>query len=123
RRSERPPPRTGAGASMKRLMAISLLLAAGCGGSPASEPRPDGAPPPGGAAALEVVPVAAQKIDKAVHLPGELIAFESVALYPRVSAFVEDVLVDRGSRVRRGQLLVRLSAPELSAQRAEAQAK
>jgi RND family efflux transporter MFP subunit len=40
-----------------------------------------------------------------------------------VSAFVEEVLVDRGSKVQRGDLLVRLSAPELSAQRAEAEAK
>jgi RND family efflux transporter MFP subunit len=46
-----------------------------------------------------------------------------VALYARVTGFVEEVLVDRGARVQRGQLLARLAAPELAAQRAEAEAK
>jgi membrane fusion protein (multidrug efflux system) len=46
-----------------------------------------------------------------------------VALYPRVSGFVEEINVDRGSAVKRGQLLARLSAPELATQRSEAESK
>jgi RND family efflux transporter MFP subunit len=46
-----------------------------------------------------------------------------VALFPRVNGFVEEVLVDRGDRAHKGQLLVRLSAPELAAQRAEVESK
>jgi RND family efflux transporter MFP subunit len=107
---------------MMRTLALSVVVAAGCGASVAPEARPDGGAPAAGAA-LEVVPVAQQKLEKTVRLPGELSSFESVALFPRVSAFVEEVLVDRGSRVKRGDLLVRLAAPELSAQRAEAEAK
>ena len=44
-------------------------------------------------------------------------------LYARVNGFVERVEVDRGSVVKQGQLLVVLSAPELAAQRSEAEAK
>jgi RND family efflux transporter MFP subunit len=72
-------------------------------------------------ATVEVMQVTADKLDTTTRLPGELTAYEMVALYPRVSGFVERIDVDRGSAVRRGQVLARLSAPELASQRAEAQ--
>jgi RND family efflux transporter MFP subunit len=46
-----------------------------------------------------------------------------VALQARATGYVSRVLVDRGSRVKTGALLVTVVAPELGAQRAEAQAK
>jgi membrane fusion protein, multidrug efflux system len=52
-----------------------------------------------------------------------LTAYQSVAIYPRVSGFVKSVRVDRGSQVRAGDLLASLEAPELIAQRSEAQSK
>jgi RND family efflux transporter MFP subunit len=58
-----------------------------------------------------------------LSLPGELTAFQSVAIFPRVTGFVKAVNVDRGSKVRAGQLLASLEAPELVAQRSEAQSK
>jgi RND family efflux transporter MFP subunit len=58
-----------------------------------------------------------------VSLPGELTPYQSVAIYSRVAGFVKTVHVDRGSRVRVGDLLATLEAPELVAQRAEAQSK
>jgi membrane fusion protein, multidrug efflux system len=72
---------------------------------------------------LEVVKVVSQKLSTTDYLPAELTPYEAVSIYPRVNGFVEEIPVDRGSVVHRGQLLVRLSAPELIAQRAEAQAK
>lgn len=51
-----------------------------------------------------------------VKLPGQLKPFEEVNIYAKVNGFVEDVLVDRGSRVGKGQVLVRLVAPELESQ-------
>jgi RND family efflux transporter MFP subunit len=106
-----------------RLLLVVLMLSA-CDGSGA-DPAPANAAekpkaPTGGA---EVAPVVAQRLETTTRLPAEIYAFESVALYPRVSGFVEDVLVDRGSAVKKGQLLARLSAPELIAQRAEAESK
>jgi RND family efflux transporter MFP subunit len=62
-------------------------------------------------------------LNLSVSLPGELTPYEAVAIYPRVTGFVEALQVDRGSLVRKGAFLARLSAPELSAQRAEAQSK
>jgi len=69
------------------------------------------------------VPVVSKQLDASVKLPAELAPDESVALFPRVQGFVEEVNVDRGSVVKKGQLLARLVAPELAAQRAEAESK
>src|SRR5207249_10053918 len=49
--------------------------------------------------------------------------YQTVALYSRVTGFVKTITVDRGSRVRAGQQLAVLEAPELVAQRSEAQSK
>jgi len=56
-------------------------------------------------------------------MPGELEAYETVAIYPRVTGFVKTVRADRGSRVKAGELLAVMEAPELDAQRAEAESK
>lgn len=72
---------------------------------------------------VTVVTVVSQNLDRSVLLPGDLIAFQDVEIRPKVSGFVESIAVDRGSAVRRGQLLALLDAPELAAQRREADAK
>jgi RND family efflux transporter MFP subunit len=64
-----------------------------------------------------------QPLDVQLSLPGELTAYQAVAIHSRVTGFVKSVNVDRGSRVRAGDLLAMLDAPELVAQRAEGQSK
>ena len=49
--------------------------------------------------------VISQTVNKDLRLPGELRAYQNVAIYPRVQGFVESINVDRGSIVKRGQLL------------------
>lgn len=51
-----------------------------------------------------------------VTLPGELKPYEQVGVYPKVKGFVKKIYVDRGSYVRKGQLLAQLEAPEVGAQ-------
>lgn len=72
---------------------------------------------------IDIARVVEQPLDVQLSLPGELVAYESVAVHPRVAGFVKEVAVDRGSVVRKGDLLVTLDAPEVVAQRAEAQSK
>jgi membrane fusion protein (multidrug efflux system) len=71
---------------------------------------------------VDVVRVVSQRLQTTERLPAELAPWEIVAIFPKVQGFVEEIPVDRGSVVHRGQLLVRLSAPELVAQTAQAQA-
>src|SRR6202521_6079828 len=73
--------------------------------------------------AVEVAKVVSKKLAITARLPGDLQPYEVVAVYPKVTAFVESIMVDRGSRVKTGQLMARLVAPEIAAQRAEAQSK
>lgn len=98
--------------------AFTLLVAmlAGC----------DGAKPPAANAAQAAVPVetvivASKKLDAPVSLPAQLFPYETVDVYPKVTGFIDSIKVDRGSRVKKGDLLVRLTAPELVAQRAQAE--
>ncbi len=74
-------------------------------------------------APVEVVKVVSKRLELTTPLPGELTPYQSVAVYPKVSGFVEAITVDRGSMVKAGELLVKLSAPEVVAQRAAAQAQ
>ena len=100
--------------------AASVVAACG-GGDGASRAVPVAAA--AGPAAIDVVRVVEQSLDVPLSLPGELTAFQSVAIFPRVTGFVKTVNVDRGSKVRAGDLLASLEAPELVAQRSEAQSK
>src|SRR4029078_2703193 len=69
------------------------------------------------------VRVTSHRLDMTVGLPGELEPYEEVRVFPRVSGFVKWIGVDRGSIVKKGQLIAVLSAPDIIAQKAEAQAK
>ena len=62
-------------------------------------------------------------VDRSVKLTGDLAPFQSVDVYARVQGYVENITVDRGSMVKRGQVLVELSAPEMQAQLTEAASK
>jgi membrane fusion protein, multidrug efflux system len=105
----------------KKIAAAVLtgLLAGACGGGAPAVDKPAASR----TATVDVVAVVEKPIDVSLALPAELDAFESVAMFPRVAGFVKTIGVDRGSRVRAGDVLVTLDAPELRAQRAEAQSR
>jgi membrane fusion protein, multidrug efflux system len=72
---------------------------------------------------VELTPVVSKPISKTIDLPGEFEPFESVSIHAKVRGYVDRVLVDRGSVVKRGQLLAEISAPEMKAQIAEAESR
>jgi membrane fusion protein (multidrug efflux system) len=72
---------------------------------------------------VEVAKVTARKLERVIVLPGELQPYQAVTLHARVAGFVEAVDVDRGSAVKKGQVLVKLTAPEIAAQVAETESK
>lgn len=103
------------------LTGLLVLGASACARpeAPASQAPATATPP----VTIDIARVVEQPLDVQLSLPGELVAYESVAVHPRVAGFVKAVAVDRGSVVRRGDLLVTLDAPEVVAQRSEAQSK
>lgn len=74
-------------------------------------------------APVEVVRVVSKPVERQVKLPGEFEPYMAVPIFARVTGFVRDVSVDRGSSVKRGQLLATLEAPEMLAQIVEAESK
>jgi RND family efflux transporter MFP subunit len=100
-------------------LALPLIVAA-CSGNAGDTGDSATAPAP---PTIDVVHVVEQPLDVKLSLPGELTPYQSVAMFPRVTAFVKTVNVDRGSVVRKGAVLALLEAPELLAQRSEGQSK
>lgn len=100
---------------------VVLGFAVGCGSgvSAKSTPAPQAAQP----VSVDTVRVASHRLDVSIGLPGELQPYEEVRVFPKVSGFVKWIGVDRGSRVKKGQLLAMLTAPEIVAQKSEAEAK
>jgi membrane fusion protein, multidrug efflux system len=112
---------------MKRWFLASTLLmlsSLGCDSSSSDKTQEQKATPPpvNAPTAVSIVAVVSRKLHTTISLPSQLIPYESVDIYPKVTGFVQTVAVDRGSPVRQGQVLVRLTAPELSSQRAQAEA-
>jgi len=71
---------------------------------------------------VDVIVVQSKKLKATVSLPAELVPYEAVDLYARETGFVKSIRVDRGSTVKQGELIAELEAPELVAQRAQANA-
>jgi membrane fusion protein, multidrug efflux system len=111
----------GSRVRLKLGIILTALAAFSCGGS--EQAAPVTVAVAAGATMVDVVSVVEKPLDVQLSLPGELTAYQSVAIFPRVTGFVKSVSVDRGSRVQTGDLLVTLDAPELVAQRSEAQSK
>ena len=103
------------------ILCTTLSFCASCGTNSGSSTSAQGTASP--TQTVEVAKVTSKKLSIATRLPGELQAYEAVAVSPKVTAYVDSISVDRGSRVKAGQLMARLVAPEVVAQRAEAQSK
>lgn len=72
---------------------------------------------------IELVAVVSKQVQREVKLPGELQPYQTVEVRARVAGFIDKVLVDRGSVVKKGDVLVELVAPEMQAQLAELESK
>lgn len=108
---------------MRTLIVLGLAITAmGCGNTAPPAQTPPAAVP-AGPVTIDVVRVVEQPVNVVLSMPGQLDPYETVAIYPRVTGFVKTIDVDRGSRVRAGDVIALLDAPELSAQRAEGQSK
>ncbi len=109
---------------MKMAKAIALCASlwslTSCGKQDTSSAK---AAAPDSSRKVQVASVVAQKLAITVHLPGELQPYEVVAVFPKVTGFVKSIRVERGSRVKAGERIAQLEAPELIAQRSEAQSK
>jgi len=101
------------------LFGLTMLVLAGCGTSQAKEEEA----PAVETAVTETFALKKDKMSTSLQLPGELIAFQQVDIYAKVTSFVKELKVDIGSEVTAGQLLITLEAPELTSQLAAAESR
>jgi RND family efflux transporter MFP subunit len=103
------------------MLAVVCLSGSSCGHNGSSETQTASSasaaskPPQ-----VDVVMVQSQKLKATISLPAELMPYEAVDLYAKETGFVKAIPVDRGSKVRQGELIAELEAPELVARRAQA---
>lgn len=64
-----------------------------------------------------------EEMSTSLKMPGELIAYQQVDIYAKVSSFVKSLNADIGSEVSKGQLLMSLEAPEMTSQVAAAESR
>jgi RND family efflux transporter MFP subunit len=102
----------------KLLVAITLALAAS--GCARTEPSADTPGPAPVVPAVEVLRARRGQLPISERLTGTVRATGEVAIYPQLNGLVTEVLVQNGSRVERGQVLVRLRSVGTSAQLAQA---
>jgi membrane fusion protein (multidrug efflux system) len=101
------------------LVIPAIILAAGCSDNKAA----DNKPAPSTTPQYQTATIEAKSVEQSVRLPAQLAAFEQVSIFPKVNGYVTSVLVDVGSHVRKGQLLMTLEAPELVQATAQAKEK
>lgn len=74
---------------------------------------------------LDTVPVFTlhdTNVNKTIEMPAELLPLEKAEISARVQGYIKEMKVDLGDKVRRGQTLAIIEAPELQTKQAEFQA-
>ena len=96
------------------IVAAVLLFAAGCRGKKEEETAP--------VVTVDVAPVLLSKIQRTIRADALLYPKQQAAMVPKVAAPVRRVHVQRGARVRPGQLLVELENQDLAGAATESRA-
>jgi multidrug efflux pump subunit AcrA (membrane-fusion protein) len=105
---------------MNRIWLTLLLPGLVCG---CSKQDPPPASPISLDPAVKVVHAQYRNVNRTVEQPGVINAYERTAVYAKVSGFVQKWHVDIGDRVEKGDMLVKLTSPELVEQHEQMKAQ
>src|SRR5262249_15237166 len=104
-------------------LALAVINLTACSGEQKPQAQATQGATPAQIPTVTVTTVESRELNRQVRIPGELQSYQDTAIYAKVHGFVEVINVDRGSVVKQRQLLARLRAPELDAQKGEAIAR
>jgi len=99
---------------------VPLLLLMGCiagfltGCGKSEKVRADSETP--NTITVGVTKIGRKNLDRELTVSSELVPFQEVDVYAKESGYVRDLLVDYGSRVKKGQVMAVLEIPELEVQ-------
>jgi membrane fusion protein (multidrug efflux system) len=100
------------------LAIVTLFLLSACGGNQDEKAAPQGLPEK---PVVKLLTLKLEPVSNKLSLTGEIIPFDKANIFARTPGYVREVKVDIGSRVRKGQILCILDAPELNATQAQSQ--
>jgi RND family efflux transporter MFP subunit len=96
------------------LAAASVLSLAGCGLKLSASPQGAGKEAPGSAVRVGTMRVGREDLERVSDAtPAELLPYEQTDLYAKVSGYVQEMRVDYGDRVKKGDVLAVLWVPEM----------
>ena len=72
---------------------------------------------------MELAKVELLQPENSLTFPGELESFYATDIFPKINSYIKTIHVDIGDRVKEGQLLVELEAPEIESQLSESYSK
>ncbi|HET7003597.1 MAG TPA: efflux RND transporter periplasmic adaptor subunit [Puia sp.] len=72
---------------------------------------------------IKVFILKSDSVKKSVSFPGELLSLEKVLIRAKLSGYIKKLNVDIGSKVKKGQVLAMIDAPEVNTQVQELNAK
>jgi len=99
---------------MRYVVVVALLAAIACGGKKEEEAAP--------VVTVDVAPVLLSKIQRTIRADALLYPRQQAAIIPKVTAPLKRNVVQRGARVRAGQLLVELENQDLAGAAVESRA-
>jgi membrane fusion protein (multidrug efflux system) len=102
---------------------LALLLLNACGNDKGDDKKAGPKTKGNTQTHYQLAPVEKTGVTEVERLPGQLAAYQEVSIFPKVNGYVKTVLVDIGSHVQQGQLLMVLEAPELEQASIEAKEK
>jgi RND family efflux transporter MFP subunit len=88
---------------------LVVLICFGCGNNKQNETPKETVP------TVEIAAVKSMQPSLEVMLPGELKPWNKSQIFPKVKGYIANVRADRGTVVKKGQVLATLEAPELIA--------
>jgi membrane fusion protein, multidrug efflux system len=100
---------------------VAGVVLVGCNKSQPSEKQNDASTST--TASFEKFTLKKDTLETRLTIPGELIAYQQVDLYAKVTGFVKQLKVDIGSKVKTGDVLIALEAPEMMSQLSAAQSR
>ncbi|TDE14728.1 efflux RND transporter periplasmic adaptor subunit [Dyadobacter psychrotolerans] len=97
---------------------VCLLLLYACdskeqSGSKTVETKPEGKD------SVAIYIAKSDSVEKKITLPSELLPYERVEIRSKIQGYLKKINVDIGSRVRKGQLLALIDAPEIASRLSE----
>jgi len=94
-----------------------ILLYRGRGDSLVPAAQAQSSSPP---VAVQTAQPARRDVSRLISLPGDVHPWEEATLYAKVPGYLQSISVDKGDRVKAGQVLAVIQAPELQADRDQA---